>query len=335
MTPALGAIAAGAAAGLTLGYALQRSDLCFHSAYAGVWRGGRSDLMCGYLLAVAVAAVGLSIVYAWGPWDQLNRGLGFRPVPVVAGGLTIGVGMVVASSCTSGLFYKLGSGMVGALVGLGGWALGELLARDVQLGGPTLLPGGQDGTIPGVLGVPPLVVALPLLGLTVFVLWRRRSPVGETDGSNQAPGGTSRWRWPMIGVWVGLATVAGWMLAGMGGASFGPSTTGTVSGLFNGSPDGWQIAFLVAIVAGSAFAARTRGGWWVRGETPRRFGELFAGGTLMGAGAIIAGGCNLGHGLSGMAQMNVSSLVAVASMIAGVGLARLVRRRARSDSPAR
>lgn len=316
----MGAIVAGVLAGLFVGYALQRSDLCFHSTFRGIWE-RRFNLIRGYILAVAIAAVGLSLIYALGAWDQLNRGLGFRPVSIMAGGLTIGIGMVVASSCTSGLFYKLGSGMAGAAVGLAGWAAGELAAEDIRLPGPALLEGGEEGTIPAVLGVPRLTVALPLLGVVVFLLWRgRRAGLGDPRESWQ-------WRWPTIGVGVGLATVAGWALAGAGGATFGPSTTGAVSGLVAGTPNEWQVSFLVAIVLGSALAARTRGGWWVRGESAHRLANLFIGGLLLGAGAIVTGGCNLGHGLSGMAQLNVSSTVAVASMIAGVGLARLVQRR--------
>ena len=336
----MSAIVAGLGAGLLIGYALQRSDLCFHSAFRWLWE-RRFDVVRGYALAAAIAAVGLALIYALGPWDQLNQGLGFRPVPIVAGGLTIGVGMVVAASCTSGLFYKLGSGMVGAVVGLAGWAAGELAARDIRLPGPSLLGGGEAGTIPGVLGVPRLAVAVPLMGLVGLALWRGRHR-GEPDTSREA----WRWRWPAIGAGVGLATVAGWALAGAGGASFGPSTTGAVSGVVAGQPNEWQLSFLGAIVLGSALAAATRGGWWVRGESGRRFAGLFVGGMLLGAGAIVAGGCNLGHGLSGVAQLNVSSFVAVGSMIAGVGLARTVQRSVaarrtahgsghRSETPAR
>ena len=317
----MGAIVAGAGAGLLLGYALQRGDLCFHSAFRGLWE-RRFDLVRGYALAAAIAAVGLSLIYALGPWDQLSRGLGFRPVSIVAGGLTIGVGMVMAASCTSGLFYKLGSGMVGAVVGLAGWAAGELAANDIRLPGPVLLDGGEAGTIPGVLGLPPLVVAVPLLGLVAWWLWWGRR-AGDANPSRAS----WRWRWPTVGAGVGLATVAAWALAGVGGASFGPSTTGAVSGVVAGAPSFWQLSFLAALVLGSALAARTRGGWWVRGESARRLAGLFVGGVLLGAGAIVAGGCNLGHGLSGMAQLNVSSIVAVASMIGGVGLAQGVRRR--------
>ena len=314
----MGTIVAGTGAGLLLGYALQRSDLCFHSTFRGLWE-RRFDLVRGYALAAAIAAVGLSLIYALGPWDQLSRGLGFRPVSVVVGGLTIGVGMVVATSCTSGLFYKLGSGMVGAIVGLAGWAAGELAAKDIRLPGPVLLDGGEAGTVPGVLGLPPLAVAVPVLGVVALWLWRR---AGGGDSSRE-PG---RWRWPAVGAGVGLATVAAWALAGVGGASFGPSTTGAVSGVVAGTPSSWQLSFLAALVLGAALAARTRGGWWVRGESARRLSGLFVGGVLLGAGAIVAGGCNLGHGLSGVAQLNVSSIVAVASMISGVGFGRAVQR---------
>lgn len=114
-----------------------------------------------------------------------------------------------------------------------------------------------------------------------------------------------RWRWPAIGVGVGLATIAAWALAGIGGASFGPSTTGAVAGISAETPNTWQLAFLVALVVGSTIAASTRGGMWARGETAGRLAGLFVGGALLGAGAIVAGGCNLGHGLSGVAQLNV------------------------------
>ncbi|MEJ7771441.1 MAG: YeeE/YedE thiosulfate transporter family protein [Geodermatophilaceae bacterium] len=53
---------------------------------------------------------------------------------------------------------------------------------------------------------------------------------------------------------------------------------------------------------------------------------VLVGGFLLGAGGWIAGGCNLGHGLSGMAQLNVSSIVVVICMALGVGHARAMTR---------
>jgi hypothetical protein len=47
------------------------------------------------------------------------------------------------------------------------------------------------------------------------------------------------------------------------------------------------------------------------------FLTVFFGSILMGIGAVIAGGCNLGHGVTGMSTMAVSSLVAITAIILG------------------
>ncbi len=313
MTGVVLAVASGALAGACLGAVLQRGGLCFHSMFAGAWRGS-TELLRGWLLGVAVAAVGLALVFAL-PWaDRLNQGLAFRPVQNVVGGLVIGVGMVVARSCVSGLFYKLGSGMLGASVGLLGWAVGELVAARVSLGGPTLLSGGEGATLPGVLGIPRLPGALVVAALLVVVCLRlsRRSEPADPG----VPSG--RWSWPRTGLALGAVTVAGWVLAGVAGASFGPSTVGAVQGVRAGTPNAWLIAFLAGLVLGGWAAARASGELWVRGESRGRYPGLLVGGALLGAGGWIAGGCNLGHGLSGAAQLNVSSWVVVAAMATGV-----------------
>lgn len=307
-------IGSGALAGLLVGYVLQRGDICFHSTFRGVFE-HRWGLFKTWALAVTIAAVGLSAVFAIGPWDGLNRGLAFRPVANIVGGVTMGAGMVVAASCSSGLFYKLGAGMMGALAGLAGLGSGELVAGGISLPGPTVLSHGDAATIPGVLGLPRIVVAVVIAAGVVLVLFRSG---GRQDHE-------WRWGWPVAGIALGIATVAAWVLAGVGGHSFGPSTVGAFESIAGGEPLWWLIAFLAALVAGSAIGAITTGAGWIRGERPGRYVQLVVGGFLLGGGAKIAGGCNLGHGLSGAAQLNVSSLVVVASIVAGVGAARAVQ----------
>jgi uncharacterized protein len=311
------ALVTGAAAGLGIGYVLQRGQLCFLSLFASALA-RRTLLLHGWLLGVAVASVGLSLLYLTAWSHGLNTGLPFTPVSDIAGGLLIGTGMAVASSCTSGLFTKLGSGMLGALAGLAGWVAGELAARPVHLPGPRVLAGGQAATFAGVTGVPRLALSVLFLVVVAGVLWRW--PAAER------PAEPWQWTAPRLGVALGLVTIAGWVLAKAGGSSFGPSTVGASASVASGSPNWWLIAFLLAIVAGAAIAARTAGGWQPRAQTPVRYARLAAGGFLLGAGGWIAGGCNLGHGLSGVAQLNVSSWVVVASMAAGVGLSAAAAR---------
>ena len=38
---------------------------------------------------------------------------------------------------------------------------------------------------------------------------------------------------------------------------------------------------------------------------------------MIGVGAVITGGCNLGHGVIGMATMSISSMVAITVVISG------------------
>lgn len=312
------AMLTGGLAGLAMGYVLQRGQLCFHAMLDGAL-GGRRDLLRAWLLGVAIAAVGLSALFATGLGGGLDRGLQFAPVGNVAGGLLLGLGMVVARSCVSGLFFKLGAGMLGATIGLAGWAAGELAGRTLTVPGPVLLPPGDQATIPGVLGLPRAVVAVVFLGAVAAVLWRSRP--------GERPEHSWQWRWPVLGVALGVATVAGWTLAAFGGSPFGPSSVGAVTSIAAGTPNWWLITFLVGIVAGAAIAARSAGGFRIRGEQPVRYAQLAAGGVLLGAGGWIAGGCNLGHGLSGVAQLNVSSWIVVAAIAAGVWMGRVVRAR--------
>jgi uncharacterized membrane protein YedE/YeeE len=100
-----------------------------------------------------------------------------------------------------------------------------------------------------------------------------------------------------------------------------------------GSPNWWLLAFVSGIVVGGFVAARISGGWSVRGESAIRYGRLGVGGFLLGGGGWVAGGCNLGHGLSGAAQLNVSSWVVVASMAGGVGVAHALARVVASQYP--
>ncbi len=180
----------------------------------------------------------------------------------------------------------------------------------------TVLESGPGATVPGWLGVNRWIVVIPLVLVVVALLFARRG------ASRDGPGHSWQWAWPAAGVGLGIALIIGWVLAGIGDASFGPSTVGTVSRWVDGDPNLWIIGFVVFIVAGATVAARTSGATWVRGETALRYVGLGTGGLLLGVGGQVGGGCNLGHGLSGVAQLNVSSWVVVASIIVGIALTR-------------
>ena len=308
--------------GLGLGYIIERGDLCFHSTLRGLVRRPRQlDLFRAYVLTLLVATplvwgmTGLGWIEPWIP--------PFAWPANIAGGLIFGVGMVVAASCITGLFYKLGHGMLGTLIGLAAWAMGDIVTylgplspwREA-LNGPQLTVEGQSATAVNMFGAAGILLVVGLG--TAGAVWLWRSP--RADRGNL-------WRWPVLGLAVGLFTSLAWLLARAGGSNYTFGTSGVPTSLFLTITQGselwsvWITVSLIMIIPGAFIAARRAGTLWMRGESIRRYIELGAGGLLMGIGAAISGGCNLGHSLVGVPLLSMGSITTTISMFVGVWLA--------------
>ncbi len=99
-------------------------------------------------------------------------------------------------------------------------------------------------------------------------------------------------------------------------AGFG---VGVIGGVFGG-------AFLSALVRGElAFASFTGAH-----ETLR----YVSGGALMGFGGVLAGGCTVGAGLSGVSMLSIAAIIALVSIAAGALIADRVLGRAPLMQPA-
>ena len=101
----------------------------------------------------------------------------------------------------------------------------------------------------------------------------------------------------------------------------------------------WQVALVVGVAIGAFVSMKFSGAKrasispiWRRAlgspSPAKRYAVAFVGGFALLLGARIADGCTSGHGLSGMAQLAVGSIVAVAAMFAGgITTAMLLLRR--------
>lgn len=101
----------------------------------------------------------------------------------------------------------------------------------------------------------------------------------------------------------------------------------------------WQVALVIGIAIGALISMKMSGARrhsispiWARAlgsnSPAKRYAVAFAAGFIMLFGARIADGCTSGHGLSGTAQLAVSSMIAVAAMFAGgIATAMLALRR--------
>ena len=81
------------------------------------------------------------------------------------------------------------------------------------------------------------------------------------------------------------------------------------------STRGWRVAYMAGLAAGAALWFLTLGG----GEAWRTSvpgWQLLAGGFIAGFGARLANGCTSGHGICGMASLQLPSLLAVLTFLA-------------------
>ncbi|MGH2607685.1 MAG: YeeE/YedE family protein [Tepidiformaceae bacterium] len=100
----------------------------------------------------------------------------------------------------------------------------------------------------------------------------------------------------------------------------------------------WRLPLLGGLLAGGVISAVLGGGWettWDLGRFDEQIGWgaggkvvwMFGGGLLIGFGTRLAGGCTSGHGIFGLSNLELPSLVSTASfMAAGVVASNLIYR---------
>jgi uncharacterized membrane protein YedE/YeeE len=100
----------------------------------------------------------------------------------------------------------------------------------------------------------------------------------------------------------------------------------------------WRLPLLAGLVIGGFLSAVLGGGWeptWALGVFDRAIGLgpagklawMFAGGLFIGFGTRLAGGCTSGHGIFGLANLELPSLLSTISfMAAGIITTQVVYR---------
>lgn len=302
----------GALVGLPLGFVLQRTQLCFNSAYREAILRRNFTLVRMIALAVLLQMLGLLALVGFRIGGVSLNIVPFYWLAAALGGFVFGIAMVYAEGCSSTVWYRVGNGNLGALVTLVGFALGEWSLRFGPLRGVLArfqglelkLDGGALATLPNLLGVEPWLLVLPL-GL-LLGWWLLRGKPGSYLGG---------WDWRTGGLALGALGIAAWVVSWPTGWSYGVGVvgaTGEFVELFRSGPGvlNWGSYLVLSMPVGAFIAAwLKRQLRWQVPDVPSTL-RMGGAGLLMGLSATLAGGCNIGHGFSGVPTLALSSLTA-------------------------
>jgi hypothetical protein len=300
----------GALIGLPLGYALQRTRLCFNSAYRTAILRRDFSLLRTITLAVVIQMIGLYAFAQFGIGGVSVSVVPFFWMANIVGGFVFGAAMTFAEGCSSTVWYRAGNGNLGALVTLAGFAVGEWVigtwAPLAAVRGREIAPASGDiATLPNFLGLSPWLVVIPLALAAALWLWRGRNTSRPYGG----------WDWRVGGLALGVIGAAAWLAAWPTGWHYGVGVVGAtgpwVRVLYEGPRVlNWGSFMVAAMPVGALIAALRHGDFkWQIPNLPSTARMTLAG-FVMGLSATFAGGCNIGHGFSGLPTLALSSITA-------------------------
>lgn len=331
--------------GVLFGFVLQRGRFCMVSAFRDPMLMKDYRLLKAVLIALAVQMIGFVVlVYANGI-PALNP-KPFNYMANIVGGLVFGVGAAFAGGCASGTTYRIGEGMVGSFVALGGLAIfgvatasanGLLHDISVYLNQWTLgVPDGGDLinnnnlTLANLFGPDAwihIVIVIALVALIGFlVYWHTKK---KTDYTVKKPENLLKsifkdgWNFWITGIAIGIIGILAFAINYWAGTLYPLGITGgwnSALTVFTGGLDQMNVFLwiVIGIVIGAAVSAAIAGEFKLRAPNASTLLKQFMGGGLMGIGAAVAGGCNIGHGLSGVPMLAISSIVTIACIIGGI-----------------
>ncbi|GAA2407952.1 YeeE/YedE family protein [Actinomadura vinacea] len=320
--------------GLGLGLALFHSRFGFTSAWRQLAAVGNGTGLRAHALLLGTTATLFALIIGTG------TGLfGSTPAPsdgdlgvaLLAGAFLFGIGMQLGGACASGTLFAIGSGQSTIVLTLGGFIAGSVLYTwqfDLVKDLPAL-PSVVMADHIGWFGSWAVTIAalLGVVALTRVIQKRRNPPPVGTAPSARGALRIVRGSWPLAAGAVVLAVLGGAVLLVSGGA-WGITSAFALWGakflqLLGLHPETWsfweqprQAAMLngpvladktsltdIGIMLGAAVAAAASGAWTLhRGIPWRTAAAAVLGGIIMGVGARLAGGCNIGAYLAGIAS---------------------------------
>lgn len=316
--------------GLAFGALAQITRFCFRRMIDGEDRKQAAGV---WLTALAVAVLGTqaAVAQGWIAFGEHRFMAQELPVlAIVAGGLMFGAGMILTRGCISRLTVLSGTGNLRAALVLVVFAVvahatlkGVLAPVRTALGSVTL----------------DVAPALPGAGLVWAVVIALAAAAFALRSGNRA--GTLA-----LAALLGVLVPLGWVGTGfilfdefepiaMESLSFTSPATETLfyTVASTAVAPGFGLGLIGGVVLGALAAALIRGQFtWQSFDSPRQTGRYMAGAALMGVGGVLAGGCTVGAGLSGIPTLSLAAILAIAAIAAGGWITRAALSAATSEA---
>ncbi len=306
--------------GVAFGILAERTKFCFRRSLVG---DDRKQAMGIWMTALAVAILGtqLGALRGWISFDGHRFLTPDLPVlAIAAGGVMFGAGMVLTRGCISRLTVLTAGGNLRGLFVLLVFAVtahatlkGILAPLRTSLGAITL-PLGDAASLAILPGGAPVFAALLALAALAVGVTSRNSPGMLLLAA-------------LLGALVPLAWIGtGYVLyddfdpVAMESLSFTLPFAETLFWTVASSsiPAGFGVGLIGGTFVGALVAALLfRSFRWQAFSTPRETGRYTGGAVLMGVGGVLAGGCTVGAGLSGIPTLALAPLLALASITVG------------------
>jgi uncharacterized membrane protein YedE/YeeE len=326
--------------GMIFGAVAYRTNFCTMGAISDWVNIGSKDRLRAWLLAIGIAILATQLMSSKGMID-LGQVIYLTPnfgwLGYVLGGFLFGVGMTLASGCGQRTLVRLGGGnlkslLVVLLLGLTAYmtmrgllALVRVnvievtnlqLSTDQGMGTLIASAAGLDN-----VAVVNRVIAIILGGGLVIFAFAAKSFRHSYDNI-------------LAGVVIGLIIPAGWYVTGViGFDDFDPvrlesytfiAPTGEslmYLATYTGSTIGFGVAAVFGVILGAFLYALLSGRFRI--ETFNNRDDMIRhiiGGISMGFGGVLALGCTIGQGVTGMSTLALGSLIALVSIIFGSAL---------------
>jgi len=327
----------GLVVGIIFGFVLQRGRFCMNSAFRDIILMKEYTLLKAVALAIVVQMIGFHLMATMG-YIQLNPKT-FYWGAMIVGGFIFGVGMVLAAGCASGTTYRVGEGMMGSFVALLGLMIGGVITsggalmelksylqptegvlKAVTADNPGLYVKNSNLTLANVFGLDPWIFVIIISIIIVAVLiWKRGGEETKVEGTLYGRIFKKGWNWWITGIAIGIVGIIAFLALKKYALGISGGWFGFLNALITGNPEklNWFTFLVIGVVIGAAVAAVIAGEFKLRAPDAKRLLQQFIGGLIMGIGTVIGTACNIGHILSGIPQLALSSILGGAFIILG------------------